>query len=413
MTRRGVGEGSIHKRQDGRWAAYAALPSGKRRYFYAKTRHEVADQLKIFNRRLASGLDVTNDKRTLAEYLTWWLEDQRSQLAAETWRGYESKIRMHLIPELGNVKLIKLRPLHVREFVAARSRDPRYSSRHINNIYDVLHTALQDAMRLELVDRNVASLVETPQIDSKKKTALTADQAVRLLSTLQGDPLEPLFRTLVTLGLRPGEALGLQWKSVDLPAQTLHVESTLQRHDGKWVIKPKPKNKSSEQTLPIPRFCIQALEHRRAEQGQDKIDAGDEWQEWGLVFTRSNGAPIWFSDANRHLAKVCKRAGVPKVTMHELRHSAPSILLALGVDQRVIMRVLRHSTIVLTANLYTHVVDPLVKDAMDRIDTAFTKAESNTGAVNSHEGVNEGVKSPQQEAQPGAAAPAQSPDQDI
>lgn len=118
------------------------------------------------------------------------------------------------------------------------------------------------------------------------------------------------------------------------------------------------------------------------------------WQEWGLVFTRSNGAPIWYSDANRHLAKVCELAKVPKVTMHELRHSAPSILLSLGVDQRVIMRVLRHSTIVLTANLYTHVVDPLVEEAVRRIDVAFQGRDFNRESGNSAEAVNEAVKFP-------------------
>lgn len=109
----------------------------------------------------------------------------------------------------------------------------------------------------------------------------------------------------------------------------------------------------------------------RESQSFERSYAGPLWQDRGLVFTRPTGEPIWQSDANRYLAKMCKKAGVPKVTMHQLRHTTPSILLRLGVDQRVIMRVLRHSTIVLTADLYTHVVDSLVEEALDQIDDAF------------------------------------------
>jgi integrase len=141
---------------------------------------------------------------------------------------------------------------------------------------------------------------------------------------------------------------------------------------------------------------VTALRRRKAEQQADRAKAGIAWEEWGLVFTRPHGSPIWYSDANRHLTKMCLRAGVPKVTMHELRHSAPSILLALGVDQRVIMRVLRHSTIVLTANLYTHVVDPLVADAVGRIDRVFGGVPK-SGI--SSEGVLEGVQ-PESETDP-------------
>jgi integrase len=409
MSRRSSGEGSVFRKRDDLWGAHLTLPNGTRKYFYAKTRKDVVEKLRTARIKMERGQNVDDDKRTVGEYLRWWLEDQRQHLAYETWRGYESKARIHLIPAFDNIRLTRLSPIQVREFVAEKMSS-KMSSRHVNNIFDVLHAALEDARRLEIVDRNVASLVDTPKITSGKRTALTATQALRLLGVLNGDPLEPLFRLGLTLGLRPGESLGLQWSSVDLDAGTIHICTTLQRQDRKWVIKATPKTDASEQTLPLPAACVESLRRRKTEQLADRAEMGAAWEEWGLVFTRAHGSPIWYSDANRHLARKCLEAKVPKVTMHELRHSAPSILLALGVDQRVIMRVLRHSTIVLTANLYTHVVDPLVTDAVNRIDRAFGGAQKDERFS---EGAPEGALTGDSEQLTEPPTAVQRPEQDV
>jgi integrase len=409
MKKRANGDGSVHKRKENQWAAYLTLPNGKRRYFYGRTKREALEKFRVAKIKLDRGQTINDDRRTVGEYLTWWLKDQKQHLAQETWRGYESKVRNHLIPAFDKTRLARLSPIQVREFVADKMKSD-LSSRHVNNIFDILHAALEDARKMELVDRNVASLVDTPKVIPGKRTALTEAQALRLLDVVEDDPLGAMFRLSLTLGLRPGEVLGLQWQNVDLDAGTIQICTTLQRHDGKWVLKPTPKTDKSEQTLPLPPSCVAALRKRRAEQNANRSTSCGYWEEWGLVFTRRNGVPVWFSDANRHLAKMCIRAGVPKVTMHELRHSAPSILLSLGVDQRVIMRVLRHSTIVLTANLYTHVVDPLVAEAVGRIDRAFAAvSESEIFTV----GVPVGVQPPEPATDEVGRSGAQSSDQDI
>ncbi len=220
---------------------------------------------------------------------------------------------------------------------------------------------------------------------------------------------EPLFRTLLTLGLRPGEGLGLRWSSLDITNRKVRIDATLQRQSGKWVIKPEPKNKASKQTLPIPNFCAEVFTARQEEQAQQRKHAQSMWEEWGLVFTRPNGSPIWQSDANRFLDKACRSAGIPKVTLHELRHTTPSILLGLGVDQRVLMRILRHSTITLTANLYTHVVDPLVSHALSRIDDLLGSAERPNPDA---DGAPEGAPLPNRQTNQRTKANEQACDQD-
>jgi hypothetical protein len=187
MSRRSSGEGSVFRKRDDLWGAHLTLPNGKRKYFYAKTRKDVVEKLRIARIKMERGQNVDDDKRTVGEYLRWWLQDQRQHLAYETWRGYESKARIHLIPAFDNIRLARLSPIQVREFVAEKMSSDM-SSRHVNNIFDVLHAALEDARRMEIVERNVASLVDTPKITSGKRTALTAPQAMRLLKQLEGVP---------------------------------------------------------------------------------------------------------------------------------------------------------------------------------------------------------------------------------
>lgn len=367
--RRSKGDGSISRRKSGGWRGYVTLPSGIRKYFYGKTRSAVAEQMRLFRIRLERGGPAHEDKRTVAQYLEWWIADQRAHIAPSTWRSYEAKIRLHISPMLGEIRLTRLSPLDVRGLITAKVQHP-YSSKQVNHIHDVLHAALEDACRMEIVTRNVASLVETPRIVATERRALTVEQAEKLLQVLNGDRMLPLFRTLLTLGLRPGEGLGLRWQAIDFEAMTIRIEKTLQRIEGQWVLR-DPKTRASKQTLPLPRFLADVLLAHRDRQQAEREIVGEHWEDWDLVFPRPHGAPTWYSEAGRYLQKMCEKAGVPVVTLHELRHSTPSILLALGVDQRVIMQILRHSTIVLTANLYTHVADPLVREALDKIDGAF------------------------------------------
>lgn len=367
--RRARGDGSVYQRENGMWVGAYILPNGKRTYVYGRSKSAVAEKIRFYRLKVDRGLYQEETKQTVAQYLDEWLEDQRRHLAPETWRKYESMTRLHIVPSIGRIKMSKLAAVHVRGFINEKL-DSGLSSRTVNNIYDVLHTAFERARKLELVTRNVVNLVRAPRVVKTERRSLTVEQANRLLAVLEDDRSYALFRTLLTLGLRPGEGLGLQWKSVDLARRRVRIESTLQRHDGEWMLK-APKTAASVRTLPLPGALVEVLREQRELVRRDKVAAGPMWEEWGLCFPRPSGLPTWHSDAGRRLQAACREADVPVVTLHSLRHTTPSILLGLGVDQRVIMQVLRHSTILLTADLYTHVVDPLVQDAVDRIDSAF------------------------------------------
>ncbi len=169
-------------------------PNGKRQYFYGKTKNAVNDRLRRYRLRLAKDGVLEQDSRTVAQFLGWRLTDARQskRLASETLRSYETKVRLHIKPHIGHIRMVKLTPVVVRQLISGPVA-AGLSTKQVNHIHDVLHTALEQARKLELTERNVASLVDPPSIVSAERRASNVEQAQSLLAALEGDQLEPFF----------------------------------------------------------------------------------------------------------------------------------------------------------------------------------------------------------------------------
>ncbi|WP_405142452.1 site-specific integrase [Sphaerisporangium sp. NBC_01403] len=161
------------------------------------------------------------------------------------------------------------------------------------------------------------------------------------------------LRLLALLGFRKGEILALPWSAVDLNAGTLRVEQTLQRVAGELRIN-IPKTRRSKRVVPLPDFCITALEERRKIQAEERAEAGSEWEDTGLIFTTSSGRPIDPRNLLRHFYAVRKRAGLETYRFHDIRHTAVSLLLDLGVPPHVVREIVGHSAIEVTMDVYAH-----------------------------------------------------------
>lgn len=163
MTRATWGEGSVYRRADGQWVAALRLPDGKRRSLYARTQRDAREKLRQARIRLDKGQPAAEDTRTVAEYLGWWIgELKRTQkIDPSTWTSYEQKVRLHLVPTLGRHRLVRLSPMHVRELLNDKL-DEGLSNRSVQYIHAVLRASLEQARKWELVERNVAALVDPP-----------------------------------------------------------------------------------------------------------------------------------------------------------------------------------------------------------------------------------------------------------
>jgi integrase len=366
MGKRGQNEGSIYKRPDGRWTSVINLgyQNGrlKRQYFYAETREEVADKLTDALQKRRQGLPVAFERQTVAQFLDRWLEDcVKPSVRPNTYYSYEQNIRLYLKPDLGPIQLSKLTPQHVQNFMNAQLKEER-SARLVQYQRTILRCALNQAVKWNLVARNVAALVDPPRYSKPEVAPLNPDEISKFLGAITGDPLETVFHLALSLGLREGEVLGLRWRDIDFDERIARISVSLQRIDKKLQLVDL-KTERSRRALPIPDNLLASLRNHRTRQLKAKMHAGEEWQETGLVFTTSRGTPLSARNVIRSYHRLLAKAKIPRHRFHDLRHSCASFLLSKSIPARTVMDILGHSNISLTMNTYSHVMPEMLKDA--------------------------------------------------
>jgi integrase len=306
----------------------------------------------------------------VGEFLEYWLEQSvKPRLRPLTFAGYAVNVRKHIVPTLGTIKLDHLTPQHVQELLNCRLADG-LSAKTVRYMHQVLRSALGVARRWEMVDRNVATLVDPPRAKRPHIRPLEPDEARRFLDSVQGKRLEALYSVALALGLRQGEALGLRWQDVDLAAGVLRVRHQLQRIDRKLKLV-EPKTERSQRTLVIPTSIVERLGEHAKRQLAEKLWAGSKWVENDLVFANRFGAPLQARRVIADFHKVLSEAGLPRIRFHDLRHSCATLLLVQGVSPRVVMEILGHSEIAMTMDTYSHVVPELQREAAAKMESVL------------------------------------------
>ncbi|MEU1922582.1 tyrosine-type recombinase/integrase [Streptomyces albogriseolus] len=382
MAKRANGEGSITIRKDGTYhgRVYVTTTSGirKRVSVYGKTRDEVRHKITELQAQENQGIPVPDTNMNLEDYLTYWLAAVvKVHRRPKTYQGYESVVRVHLVPGLGRKKIRTLRAAEVRVWltrVAAECQcckrgwdkerpEPQccaageccktlLSRRMVQSIHAVLRNALQNAVREELIVRNVAQLVQVPTPSYDTGKGLSVADARLLLRRSAGDRLHALYVLALVLGMRRGELLGLRWDAVDLDRETLTIERALQRVGGELRLV-RPKTLASVRTIPLPPLVVKALAVHRERQAQERAAAGMGWKEHGLIFTSRIGTPLEPDNLRRSWDPLRKRLGLD-IRFHDLRHSAVSLLLDLGVPPHIVRQIVGHSDIGVTMKVYAH-----------------------------------------------------------
>jgi integrase len=235
------------------------------------------------------------------------------------------------------------------------------------------------ACKLDLVPRNVALLVDFPKLEQSEIEPFTAEQATKFIEATKGHRLGALFSVALAIGLRKGEALGLRWSAIDLERGTLSVRVALQRlkmpGDEKGCLLLREPKRSSRRTINLPRVCVSALIEHRALQEQERRLAGTtRWQESDYVFTSGIGTPMEPRNLERAYGEILSLAGLHHVRIHDLRHTAATLLLIQGVHPRVVMELLGHNQIAVTMK-YSHMVPALRKEAAEQMDAILRTPE--------------------------------------
>lgn len=370
MTRRrGKGEGSIRHRADGRFEVRVNLGrglDGKRRQksVFTQTEKAAIGALKKLHARTVSGHVLGTSTPTVAQFLEEWFTTNRDDWRPSTQRAYRGSIDAYLVPAFGSLRLEHLTPRHVQTWLTEHKTQhgPR---RRITLAHAALRSALSAAMRLQLVALNAAALVKVPVPPRRPVAPLSVEQAQTFIEHARQHRLGPLFSVALACGLRLGEATGLRWEDVDLDTGELHIREQLQRVGRSLVLSPL-KTAKSRRTLLLPEACIRELRAHRVKQNEERLKAGKRWTDTGLVFStyavygegkgtgKRVGSGLHPRNVLRVLHALTKAAGLPRCRFHDLRHSAASILLASGVQLAEVSKVLGHSELRLTADLYAH-----------------------------------------------------------
>jgi integrase len=372
--RRAKGEGSIYQLADGRWRGSVDLGwvggHRKRKQVTRKTKTEVGREL----RRLITAAEAGRLRPERPPTLATWMDTYLREVAAprvrpSTLLSYQQFARLYINPHLGHYALDKLLPQHVAVFYWEMSK--KLAPASVRRIHAVLRRALTVAVRWGLAPTNPALMVDPPSLPTKEIRPYSVAEARQLLDAAAGDRLEARWVIALTLGLRQGETLGLGWQHVDFERNLLHVARALQRQpNGELALVPT-KTERAKRVLPMPPSVALVLRQRRERQAADRDLLGPEWPGDDLVFTTQLGTPIHPRNDYRSFQSLISKASLRRVRLHDLRHTAASLMLAQGVAPRVVMEILGHSQISITMNTYSHVDPELNRAATDLLQEAL------------------------------------------
>ncbi|MFE5945314.1 tyrosine-type recombinase/integrase [Streptomyces sp. NPDC056480] len=331
------------------------------------------EALRRFLEGEAGGFDA-DPNQTVAAYLNAWLAAKALVLKPTTMARYRDYVRNDLVPAFGTLKLDQLAHRHISAFATSQLA----AGRGRTTVYRCLATlssALSDAVRQHRLPHNPASPPVLRRPPSPERRIWTAQEAAHFLAYChQADPeMADLFEVLIGTGMRKGEALGLHWNDVYLDKGVLYVRCTLSAIDNNRLVITTPKTRSSRGWIAISPRVATAL-RRRARSAPTLLgEPRDPFT--GLVFCRPNGQPLGPHLVLDRLHRLSEEAGVPRVTVHDLRHLAATITITAGVPLTVVSKTLRHSTLSTTANLYSHLTQQAAHQAVDTIDHVLSGAE--------------------------------------
>lgn len=262
--------------------------------------------------------------------------------------------------------LTRLSPQHLQRLYATKLET--LSPTTVNHVHAVLHKALSNAVRWGAVNRNVADLVDPPRNRPFEIATLTAHEARTFLDAASGNRLEALFVLAVTTGMRQGELLGLRWRDVDFDACALQIRGSMQATpDGLRIM--EPKTRTSQRRVTLSREPVDALRRHRVAQAEERLQLGAAWEDNGLVFANVVGRPIAAGNLlRRSFEPLLKRAGLPRIRFHDLRHTSATLLLGRGIHPKIVAEMLGHSRVGTTLDRYSHVTPTMQREAAEAFD---------------------------------------------
>jgi integrase len=383
--------GHVRRRGD-MWAVVVDLPrdpvTGKRKQKWHsgfRTKKEADKALTDILSRLDQGAYVEPTKQTLAAFMDEWLAGTKRTLRPSTFATYEMIVRAHVKPRLGSLPLQSLTAARLNavyaDLLSGGRRDGKggLSPATVRYVHAVIRKALSDAVRWNLLTRNVADAADPPRASRAPIRTWSAREVQAFLAHVQTDRLYAAYFLAATTGMRRGEVLGLRWQDVDLEAGRVSVVRSLTVVGGYEMHISEPKTAKGRRSVALDDQTVKALKGHRERQMLERALQGDEYADEDLVFCHEEGTPVHpdsFSDAFwRHV----KAANLPRIRFHDLRHTHATLALAAGVHPKVISERLGHASVTITLDTYSHAIPALQETAASLVASLVFEDQSVPG----------------------------------
>ena len=377
-------KGHIRERSPGHWAIVLEMRdpetgTRKRKWqSFTGTKREAQIECARLISNLSGGAYIEPARTTVREFLDHWLEYIRTQLTPRSHERYSELVRKNIVPLIGSIPLTKLQPALISQAYAKALKSGRRNGtgglapETVRYMHRVLRHALQQAVRWQLLVRNPSDAVDPPKIERKEMKVLDADGTAALIEAARNTSLFVPILLGVLCGMRRGEITALRWRSIDLERGQLSiVASTEQTRDG---VREKPPKSGRGRTVALPSLVVDELRRHRLLQEEALLKLAVRLSDERYVVTRADGEPVQPRSLTHAFEVFLRKQGLPRVRLHDLRHSHATHMLASGVHPKIAQERLGHSSVAITLDLYSHVLPGLQADAAARIDDVVRTA---------------------------------------
>ncbi len=371
--------GTVCQRPDGRWEARATV-GGKRRSFYGDKQSDVVKAMRAALKASDDGAYFEPTRFTVGEWLYTWLKEYAEpSLKTLSFSTYESRIRTHIKPALGKLKLSELNATHIQTLYNNLIRREGLSPKTVKNVHGILHKAISQAVKLRYIPYNPADACELPRMEKHEIKPLTETEIAAFLKEIaEGERLRDLFIVTLFTGMREGEVCGLSWDAINFRDGTITVKQQLQKgkEKGSGHFLSTTKNDKSRIITAAP-YVMDTLKQVYNRQIRERYEAGKAWHNpWNLVFTDPLGKFIPPQTVLKHFKAVCARIGRPDARFHDLRHTYAVVSLQEGDDVKTVQQNLGHATASFTLDVYGHVSEKMKQDSARRMENFITKIKA-------------------------------------
>ncbi|PKB65648.1 MAG: hypothetical protein BZY82_07885 [SAR202 cluster bacterium Io17-Chloro-G3] len=373
-------KGSIRRRSKNSWEISLDIgrdSSGKRLRKFVNVKGSKRDADRKLRGILVSldrGIPLDSKTITVSDFLRRWLADCVSvQTRPRTYERYESDVRLHLEPVIGHLKLSQLSPSDIQTLESDLLLSGKSSS-SVRHVHVVLKSALKKTMKWGIVYRNVADLVDAPRVQTTEIDPPDIGLAMRIFDEAFKGPYGPPIAFLAQTGCRRGETLALEWSRVDLEAGIAHITKSLQRIGRQGLKFTDPKSRQSVRRVKLGSRIVEILRERRGLQLLRQVELSEVWEENDLVFPGPIGKPLDPATLTRNFIKIVRKLGLDGVRLHDMRHFHASQMYANGLQLKDLQQRMGHSSVSVTADIYTHVDIGMQKAALEAFEESMSDA---------------------------------------